>query len=135
LVRPKNTRFIFKRKKDQAIAAEKQLFINAGRQSSFLDADLEALDPLPYAFAFQFEDSDGKHTYQCGDWETQATFWKWRQVYGEQRALELLAGRYNEEYPRKGIAFALGNVLKRQHIWQLLGIVRADTSFQTSLQL
>lgn len=42
LVRPKNPRFIFKKKKAEAIEAERQLFIRAGRQTSFLDADLES---------------------------------------------------------------------------------------------
>lgn len=134
LVRPKNPRFIYKKKKAEAVEAERQLFVKAGRQTSFLDVDLEMLQPLPYAFAFRFEDSDGQHTYQCGDWETQATFYKWRAKYGEERALEHLSVRYNEEYPKKGIAFALGNVLKRPHIWQLLGVVRADESFQTSFR-
>lgn len=134
LVRPKNPRFIFKKKKAEAIEAERQLFIKAGRQTSFLDADLEVLQPLPYAFAFRFEDGDGQHTYQCGDWETQATFYKWRAKYGEELALKYLSERYNDEYPKKGIAFALGNVLKRPHIWQLLGVVRADETFQTSFK-
>ncbi len=132
LIRPKNVRFIFKKKKPAAIDAEKALFVKAGRQTSFLDADLEALDPVPYAFAFRFEDDDGQHTYQCGDWETQATFWKWKRTYGEQRALQDLSARYNDEYPKKGLAFALGNVLKRPHTWQLLGVIRADDKFQTS---
>lgn len=133
LIRPRNTRFIFKRKKDAIVQAEKQLFIRAARQTSFLDTELELLEPLPFAFAFQFEDDDGKHMYQCGDWETQATFWKWREKYGETRALEHLSARYNDEYPKKGVVFALGNVLKRPQIWQLLGVIRADATFQTSL--
>lgn len=133
LIRPRNTRFIFKKKREEAIQAERELFVKAGRQASFLDADLEVLEPLPYAFAFRFEDDDGQHTYQCGDWETQATFWKWREKYGDKLALEYLAARYNDEYPKKGIAFAIGNVLKRPHIWQLLGVIRADATFQTSL--
>lgn len=132
LIRPRNPRFIFKKKKAQAIESERQLFVNAGRQTSFLDTDLETLQPLPYAFAFRFEDEEGQHTYTCGDWETQATFWKWRQEYGEDRALAHLSDRYNQEYSSKGVAFAIGNVLKRQHIWQLLGVVRADRVFQTT---
>lgn len=132
VVRPKNIRFIFKKKPQSAIEAERALFVSAGRQTSFLDAELAAFDPSPYAFAFRFEDSEGKHTYQCGDWETQATFRKWSEIYGEEKALDYLSARYNDEYPKRGVVFALGNVLKRPHIWQLLGVVRADERFQTS---
>lgn len=132
IVRPRSLRFIFKKKNQSLIEAERQLFAKAGRQTSFLDAELAVFDPLPYAFAFRFEDGAGRHTYQCSDWETQATFWRWREQYGEIKALELLSARYNDEYPKKGVVFALGNVLKRPHIWQLLGVVRADEKFQKS---
>jgi len=135
IVRPINPRFTFKKKPAAIIEAERQIYRNAGRQTSFLDSELEHLEPTPYAFAFRFEDGNGRHTYQCGDWETQATFRKWQQLYGEAKTLELLSARYNEDYPKKGMVFALGNVLKRQHIWQLLGVIRADEKFQLSLGL
>jgi len=41
-------------------------------------------------------------------------------------ALERMAGVYNDEYPKKGMAFALGNQAKRPQTWQLLGIIRLD---------
>ena len=122
LIRPRNTRFVFKRKPVAVVNAEKALFERAGRQTSFLDAELQALDPSPFAFAFRFEDAAGRHTYQCGDWETQAMFRKWRDLYGEADALRRMATVYNDDYPRRGMAFAIGTVLKRPHIWQLLGV-------------
>jgi hypothetical protein len=135
LIRPRNTHFFARKKTASAIAAEKALFEHAGRQASLLDAELASIEPLPYAFGFRFEDTDGRHIFQCGDWETQATFWKWRKQYGDDETLRRLAAVYNDVYPQRGMVFALGTVLKRPHTWQLLGVIRADTEFQQSLSL
>jgi len=40
---------------------------------------------------------------------------------------------FNEEYPRKGMLFCVGNMAKRHHTWQLLGVLRVDDTGQTSL--
>jgi hypothetical protein len=111
------------------------VFDSAGRQTSFLDSELRTLEPTPYAFAFRFDDDNGRHMYQCGDWETHATFRRWRSRYGEAEALRLMSGRFNDEYPQKGMVFGIGTVLKRPHIWQLLAVIRADASFQATLPL
>ncbi len=96
------------------------------------DKDL-ALDPSTYEFGFTFEDGSGKHDYLCGDWETHAMFWRWKKANGETEALKLMAGTFNDEYPQKGIVFAIGNQAKRPHIWQLLGVIRLGESDQGEL--
>jgi hypothetical protein len=40
---------------------------------------------------------------------------------------------YNDEYPKKGMAFALGNQAKRPQTWQLLGVIRLDELAQSDL--
>lgn len=40
-------------------------------------------------------------------------FWRWKTIHGEAEALRLMAKTYNEDYPAKGMAFALGNMAKR----------------------
>lgn len=133
LIRPIKSQFKCRRKSREIIAAERDGYRAASRQMSMLDQELEAFDPVPYTFAFTFEDADGKHTMRCGDWETSATFWKQSKSYGEKAALEHLSTIYNQEYPRKGMVFAMGTVKARPKQWLLLGVIRLDEMLQASL--
>jgi hypothetical protein len=133
LVRPLNTRFIAKRKSAADLAEEREAYKMAAQQTSIFDKELAELEPSPFDFRFQFEDVAGRHDYQNGDWETHVMYWRWRDLYGEASALERMAGVYNDEYPMKGMVFALGNQAKRPQTWQLLGVIRLDELVQGEL--
>lgn len=133
LVRPKNLRFRWRRKSDAEIAGEKASFVEAARQGSLLDDPLRAFEPCPYHLRIGFEDAAGPHGMTCGDWETSATFFKWRKLYGEDEALARLKDTYELEYASKGVALAMGTVAKRPKQWLLLGVVRMDAAFQPRL--
>ncbi len=131
LIRPKNTRFLFKKKPDGVIQKEREAFKRAASQGSFFDNDLAALLPSTYRFGFQFEDSSGGHAYQCGDWEVNAMFYNGSRRMGEKAALEWMDETFNVKYPKLGMTFALGNMAKRPQTWQLLGVIRADEQRQS----
>jgi hypothetical protein len=133
IIRPTDTRFAYKKKTDSAIESETRAYRDASRQAGFLDKDLAEFKPSSYRFAFSFRDSDGKHTWQCGDWETHAAFLKWRGLYGESEALRKPSGLYNDDYPKRGVVFAIGNMANRPHTWQLLGVIRLDATGQLDL--
>ncbi|MET4372495.1 hypothetical protein ABIA99_005201 [Bradyrhizobium sp. LB12.1] len=133
LVRPRKTKFIAKRKSVTDMAEERDAFKLAAQQTSIFDKELAELDPSPFDFRFQFEDDDGMHNYQNGDWETHAMFWRWTKMYSETEALRRMAIVYNEDYPAKGMVFALGNMAKRPQTWQLLGVLRLDEIRQSDL--
>ena len=136
LIRPTNTRFHWRTKSTTEIEGERFAYRAAVSQRGLFDRDdLRALEPVPYHFRFAYEDGDGRHHGACEDWETSATFWKWRREYGEASALERLSGVFNDEYPRKGMVFAMGNMAARPQVWLLLGVIRLDTEQQTSLGL
>lgn len=127
LIRPTNTRFRWRRKSDALVAKEWAASRRAVAQPGLFDHDdLRALEPLPYHFQFSYRDANGPHHGTCEDWETSATFWYWRREYGEASALERLSGIYNEEYPRRGMVFAMGNMVRRPNVWLLLGVIRLD---------
>jgi hypothetical protein len=132
LIRPIKSKFNYRPKRPEIIAAEREAYRQAARQMSILDKELEAFEPIPYAFAFAYEDAAGKHLMQCGDWETSATFWRMSRMNGEQAALDYLSKAFNEEYPRKGMVFAMGTMKKRPKQWMLLGVIRLDETRQTS---
>lgn len=99
------------------------------------DKELAELEPSPYDFRFKFNDDSGAHDYQSGDWETHAMFWQERRRRGEQAALKWMHGMFNEEYPRRGMVFTIGNQAKRPKTWQLLSVVRLDEAKQGELAI
>lgn len=133
LIRPRNTKFVAKRKSAAHLAEEREAYKAAAQQTSIFDKELAELEPSPFEFRFQFEDDDGRHDYQNGDWETHAMFWRWQAEYGEAGALDRMRVVYDEQYPSKGMAFALGNQAKRPQTWQLLGVIRLDEMTQPDL--
>lgn len=60
-------------------------------------------------------------------------FWKWRSLYGEAETLKKMSEVFNDDYPKKGMLFALGNQAKRPQTWQLLGVIRYDEASQSDL--
>tara|TARA_R110000787_G_scaffold38793_2_gene97504 strand:- start:111 stop:728 length:618 start_codon:yes stop_codon:yes gene_type:complete len=135
LIRPKNTRFTFKKKTPNAITAEREAFERAARQTSLFDRELATLTPTPYEFRFKFED-DSRHDFQNGDWEAHAMFYNGiKRGDSEQKVLDWMGHIFNEVYPQQGMLFALGNQAKRPQVWQLLGVLRVDDSAQGSLPL
>jgi hypothetical protein len=72
LIRPRNTRFVFKRKTGAQIEAEREAYRVAARQTDIFDKELAELEPSPFEFRFRFEDDAGKHDYENGDWEAYA---------------------------------------------------------------
>jgi hypothetical protein len=133
LIRPRNTRFVWRKKPAAVIEAEKAGYRRVGQQSSFLDKDVETIEPSPIAFSFTFDDANGRHSFRCGDWETHTTFWKWSRAYGEAEAVRFLSETYNERYPSQGMVFALGTVKARPKQWILLGVIRLDENIQAEL--
>ena len=62
-------------------------------------------------------------------------FWHQRLRTNETETLKWMSEKFNEEYPRKGMAFAIGNQAKRPQTWQLLGVIRLDDPAQIELSL
>ena len=134
-IRPRNTRFLHKAKSATVIEAEREAFRLAARQTSMFDRELAELEPSPFDFRFKFDDASGRHDYQNGDWEAHAMFWRERNRTSEEAALKWMDVTFNEEYPARGMVFAVGNQAKRPQTWQLLGVIRVDEIDQGELPL
>lgn len=135
IIRPRNTRFIARPKSSGEIEAEREAYRRAAGQLSLLDQQLAELEPTPFHFRFVFEDAAGRHNYRNGDWESHAMFFLERKRSSEARALQWMSELFNDEYPRRGMAFAIGNQAKRPRVWQLLGVIRLDEPEQGEMQL
>ena len=134
LLRPQNTRFYWKKKSKSDLASEVEHIRAHSRQTSFLDKELPDFEPTPYEFRFKFRDAEGgEHDCENGDWEAHAMYWRWSRQYGSDDALKKMGEKFNDEYPKLGIAFAQGTIFKRPNIWTLLGVIRLDPSVQGEL--
>ena len=133
LVRPRSSSFVFKKKHDSKIAQEKRKYEEMARQLSFLDDELAAFNPCPYEFRFRWRCTAAKHNNTCDDWETTAMFFNQRRKYGEAKALKKMDDVFNNEYPDRGMVFALGTHSRYPTTWLLVGVVRLDEFSQQSL--
>jgi hypothetical protein len=135
LIRPRKTRFGWKPKSRADIEAAREAFRAAARQTSLFDEELAGIEPSPYDFRFKFVDDGGDHDYQNGDWETHAMFWRECRRTNAATALAWMDHAFNNEYPKRGMVFAIGNQAKRPQTWQLLGVIRLDDAAQSELQV
>ena len=128
------SRFFWRRKTAEELEQEKQAYERAAQQLSFLDVELAALAPCPYAFKFDYQTEDGKiHKATCDDWETAAMFYNWERKMGAEKALEEMGKVFNERYPAKGMAFAMGTHSRYPDVWLLVGVLRLDLAKQMAL--
>jgi len=103
LIRPTSFSLRWKRKSAEEFAAEKATRAATLKQGSLWEKELAELEPCPYDISMNFVDRDGAHKMKCGDWETPATFFKWRKTYGDEEALRRLKAKYEGEYQKAGV--------------------------------
>lgn len=106
-----------------AIAAQKGLFEAIGRTIP--------REPCPYEFVYRYRDDDGLHNGTCQDWETEATFFRClRDLTSEQAAIDWMQQKFGEEYPREGMALAMGTHRHRPDQWLVNGVIRMTDAKQ-----
>ncbi|MBF0347437.1 MAG: hypothetical protein HQL81_07190 [Magnetococcales bacterium] len=137
LIRPEKPVFSWIKKSQEQIASERTAYANAVKQ---LELDLSgfseekrALDPCPYEFHYQYTTRGQSHSHQCLDWETSATFYNWKNKYGEEKALTELKRIFGEKYPAEGMAFVMGTHSRHPKTWLLIGVLKLNQSDQLSL--
>ncbi len=134
LIRPENPRFSIIKQSEIDLKKKSTLRAFVHRQLDMFGQTIMEKEPPPFRFHYSFEFSGKHREYDCIDWETETTFYKWRSSYGEQEALKLMKLRFGEEYPEKGVAFAMGtHRIKFYNNWLLSGILRVDHDNQMSL--
>ena len=133
LIRPAGLQFRARLKTAAEVMDDEVRAAQAVAQGSLLDRPLEAMKVCPYAMSVRFNDADGPHEMECGDWETTTTYWRFSQKDGASSALEYLRQTYEVDYVERGVALALGTVAARPKQWLLLGVIRLDDTAQLPL--
>lgn len=126
--------FVVEAKSAEEIEEEKKSYESACKQHDmFYTNTLKPLKPCPFRFKYRYKSDDGDHFGTCQDWETNATFFNWKNQYGEEKALQEMKRVFGEEYPGKGMVFAMGTHSRHPHVWLINGIIRMDEVTQMSL--
>lgn len=91
-------------------------------------------EACPYIFKYQYRDADGVHVGTCQDWETEATFLRRRsEMASENEALQWMAHKFGVEFPRDGMALAMGTHRYRPDQWLINGVLRMNRTPQKLL--
>lgn len=134
LIRPQNVEFVVRRMSVAEYEKSARRRAQLTAQIDLLSPSLMAKEPPPYNFSFRFSHAGRTRLHTCIDWETEAAFFKWRGLYGEEETLRLMRGRWGEEMPAKGLVFAMGTHRVRMfRKWLLSGIIQAPEVRQGSL--
>jgi len=142
LVRPKKIRLEAMQKSAAELVSETQKHKELAAQLSLLEEDeaVEPMTPCRMQFILHWEDWDGgKHRQECDDWETVAAFNRFDRQYGEQRAIESLREKYEQQYFSAGLVLGFSTHSRRnlenaeRNQWLLVGLIRLDETAQDSL--
>lgn len=142
LVRPMSVRLMATEKSRSELESETRKHRDLANQLSLLEADqpVEPLKPCRMQFHVAWTDQDGKaHKQECDDWETATAFNRFERKFGEQRAIEILKEKYEDQYFDAGLVLGF-STHKRRNIenntpnqWLLVGLLRLDETAQGSL--
>ena len=91
----------------------------------FAPRQMVPMRTCPYVFKYRYRDDDGLHEGTCQDWETEQTFFaRLRDQASEAAALQWMNRKFGEEYPRLGMALAMGTHRYRADQWLINGVIR-----------
>ena len=136
LIRPENPEFIIRPLSDAAKTKNQRRRDTLLSYTDMFTGDSTVLTPhvAPFSFHYRFVHEGKTLTHTCIDWETERTFFKWRDKYGEQDTLQKMRDKWGHDMPARGIAFAMGtHRVTKFNKWLLSGVIRVDRSAQPYL--
>lgn len=134
LLKPEIRSFKIK-KRTQANIDNEQAHINAfhAQTDLFIPRPAVPQQACPYEFVYQYVTVDGEREGTCQDWETSATFFNWRRLYGEEKALTEMTSVFGQDMPQRGLYFAMGTHSRWPDIWLINGLIQLNESGKASL--
>ncbi|MBC6439872.1 MAG: hypothetical protein GDA49_05560 [Rhodospirillales bacterium] len=119
--------FRIEKKTTKEVKNENEKFEALRRQAElFNTTPIIPYEPCPYRFKYKYRTDDGEREGTCQDWETEATYYRWAKEYGGEEALAKIQRVYGEDYPKKGMLFAMGTHSLYPDTWLINGVVRLD---------
>lgn len=135
LIRPTDLRFTIRKLSSTEFEKSSRRRLELGRQPDFFATTTISKEPPPYQFGYTFHHAGRQREHVCIDWETERTFFKWRDEYGEERALHEMKVRWGEKIPARGVVFAMGtHRVKIFKNWLLSAVIQAPEPPQTFMR-
>jgi hypothetical protein len=125
--------FFYQPKSADEIARERAKFSGAVAQQDFFARPIRPYAPAEYSFKYRYRSEDGIRTGTCQDWEMDTTYFNWRRRYSETDALAQMHRIFGIEYPKKGMALAMGTHSQYPDTWLINGVIRINRTPQLSL--
>jgi hypothetical protein len=124
--------FYHERQTAEAMEEQRAVYEQMRQQQDFFSqGNLIPREACPFVFKYRYRDADGEHIGTCQDWETEATFLRRRsEVLSEVRALEWMVEKFGVEFPRNGMALAMGTHRYRADQWLINGVLRVNKTSQ-----
>ena len=142
LLRPEIIQLMHEQKSIEELENERARHAELARQASFFDKTAKPLALCPVQFSVKWRDPYGKtRKHECDDWETSRAYIKFQNEYGEQKAVEILKDKYENQYFKSGLALAFSTHSRRnvtygtKNQWLLVGLIRLDENPQGDLLL
>lgn len=134
LLKPKIHDFRIEKKPDAQILEEQSRIDQFHRQSDlFIPRPAVPQVACRFQFKYRYSTDDGDREGTCQDWETEATFFKWRELYGESKALKEMQMQFGETLPSRGLYFAMGTHSRYPETWLINGLIQLKETGQASL--
>jgi len=125
--------FLIERKQQDKIEMERAQFKKLREQGDMFQKSVIPYKPCPFVFKYKYTCEDGHREGSCQDWEIEATFFRWANMYGEKEALIHMKERFGTEYPQQGMLLAMGTHSRFPDRWLINGVVRLDEVRQGEL--
>ena len=142
LLRPSAITLAHTKKSTSEMEHERVRHAELANQLSIFDNTAKPLEPCPIQFVLKWKDADGKsRQHECDDWETSSAFMRFQREHGEERAIEILRDKYENQYFSAGLALAFSTHKRRNKTnaannqWLLVGLIRLDENLQRDLFL
>lgn len=134
LLKPEIIDFRVVRKSDEKLAEQqREIDVFQAQSDMFIPRPAVPVRACPYEFKYRYRTEDGLREGTCQDWETEATFFHWRNRYGEQDALERIQEQFGSNLPQRGLYFAMGTHSLYPETWLINGLIQHSPPKQDTL--
>lgn len=134
LLQPEISDFLITRKTPEKLAKQqREIDIFHAQDDMFIPRPSIPVKACPYEFKYRYRTEDGSREGTCQDWETEATFFNWRNLYGEEEAIEKMKEQFGNILPKRGLYFAMGTHSLYPETWLINGLIQFTPPAQDTL--
>lgn len=106
------------------------------------DREVKPFTPCRKRFTLEWTDQkSASHSHICDDWETTTAFERFDRMFGEEKALQELRRKYEQQYFEAGLVLGFSTHSRRnveygtRNQWLLVGLIRLNESNQAQFSI